>query len=48
MVERKAFLTNPKHHDRVSQCGKHDCSANNEKNRDNYDHPSFPHSTDKH
>ena len=41
MVERKAFLANPKHQDRVSQYGEHDCSANNEKNRDYCEYPSF-------
>ena len=25
----KAFLTNPKHQNHVSQCGEHDCHANN-------------------
>ena len=28
MLERKAFLANPKHHYRVYQGGEHDCSAN--------------------
>ena len=28
MVERKAFLGNPKHQYDVSQCGEHDYSAN--------------------
>ena len=32
MVERKAFPANPKHQDRVSQCGEHGCRANNKKN----------------
>ena len=31
---KKAFLTNPMHQYRVSQCGEHDCSANNNKNGD--------------
>ena len=29
MVEKKALLANPKHQHRVSQWGKHDCSAHN-------------------
>ena len=31
MVERKAFLANPKCQYRISQCGEHDCLANNKK-----------------
>ena len=31
MVERKAFLANPKHQYRISQCVEHDCSANNKR-----------------
>ena len=31
MVEKKAFLPNPKHVYHVSQRGEHDCSANNKK-----------------
>ena len=31
MVEKKVFLANPKQQDCVSQCGEHDCSANNKK-----------------
>ena len=41
MVERKAFLTNPNHQYRESQCGEHDRSAHNEKNRDYYEYPSL-------
>ena len=44
MLERKAFLTNPKHQDCLSQCGEHDCSANNKKNRDYYEYLSLSHS----
>ena len=33
---KKAFLTNPKHQYHVSQCGVHDCRANNKKNGDCY------------
>ena len=29
---KKAFLANAKHQFHVSQCGEHDCSANNKKN----------------
>ena len=31
MVERKAFLVNPKHQHYVFQCGEHDCSGHNKK-----------------
>ena len=34
MVEKNAFLANQKHQYRLAQRGKHDCSANNKKNRD--------------
>ena len=34
IVERKAFLANPKHQVHVSECGEHDCSAKNKKNGD--------------
>ena len=48
MGERKAFLANPKHQNRASQCGEHGCSANNEKNRVYYEYLSLSHFTDKH
>ena len=48
MVERKAFLANPKHQYRVSQYGEHDCSTYNEKNEDYNWYPSLPYFTDKH
>ena len=48
MVEKKALLANPKHQHRVSQWGKHDCSANKKKNRDYYEYPSVTHLTDEH
>ena len=32
---KKAFLANPKHQYHVSQCGEHDCSANNKKKENN-------------
>ena len=41
MIERKAFLANPKHQYHVSQWEDHDCSANNKKNDDYYGYPSF-------
>ena len=47
MVERKAFLANPKHQYRVSQCGEHDCSAPNKKNGDYYENPSLTHFMDE-
>ena len=47
MVERKAFLTNPKHQYRVSQCGENDCSANKKKNRDYNEYLSLSHFTDE-
>ena len=47
MVERKAFLANPKHQYRVSQCGEHDCSAHNEKNEDYNEYPSLSHFTNQ-
>ena len=40
MVEKEPFLANPKHQDRVSQCGEHDCSAN-KKNRDYCEYPNL-------
>ena len=45
MVERKAFLGYPKPQYRVSQYGEHDCSANNKKNADYYEHPILSHFT---
>ena len=47
MMEKKAFLGNPKHQYHVSQCGECDYSANNEKNRDYYEYPSLPHLMDE-
>ena len=47
MVQRKAFVANPKHQYRVSQKGEHDCSAHNKKNVDCYEYPSLTHFTDK-
>ena len=47
MVEMKAFLANPKHQYCISEWEKHDCSANNEKNRDYYKYPSLSHFMDE-
>ena len=44
---KKTFLVNLKHQFRASQCGEHDCSANNEKDGDFYYYPSLPHFTDE-
>ena len=43
MVERKAFLANPKHQYCVSQWGEHDYSAYDKKNGDYYKYPSLSH-----
>ena len=48
MVERKAFLANPKHQYRASQRGELDCSAHNKKNRDYYEYPILSHYIDEH
>ena len=48
IVVRKTFLANPKHQDRVSQYGEHDCNANNKKNGDYYEYPSLSQFTDEH
>ena len=45
---KKAFLANPNHQYRVSQCGEHDCRANTQKNGDYYEYPRLSHFTDKH
>ena len=44
MVERKACLANPKHQYHVSQYEEQDCSANEKKNGEYYDHPCLSHS----
>ena len=41
MVERRAFLANPRHQHHTSQWGEHDFSANNKKNGDYYKNPSL-------
>ena len=43
MVEREAFLSNPKHQYLVSEWGELDCSAQNEGNGDYYKYPSLSH-----
>ena len=48
MVERKAFLTNPKHQHHLPQRREHDCSAYNKKNGDYYEYPSLSYFTDEH
>ena len=48
MVERKAFIDNPKHQYCVSQRGEHDCNAHNKKNGDYYEYLSLPNFPDKH
>ena len=45
MVERKAFLANPKHQHCVSQRDEHDWCANNKKNGDYLGDPSLSPST---
>ena len=47
MVERKAFLANPKHQYRVSKSGERDYSADNKKNGDYYGNPSLSYFTGK-
>ena len=44
---KKAFLANLKYQYRVSQCGEHDCCANNKKIGDYYVHPDLSNFTDK-
>ena len=43
MVERNAFLANPKHEFYASQRAEYDCSANNRRNEDFYEFPSLSH-----
>ena len=47
MVERKAFLANPKDKYHVSQREKKDCSTQSKKNGDYYENPSLALLTDK-
>ena len=48
MVERKAFLADLKFPDHVSYCGEHDYNANNKKNEDHYEYPSWSYFMNKH
>ena len=48
MVERKAFIANPKHQYYVSQCLEHDYSAHKKKNGDYNEYPSLYHFRDDH
>ena len=43
MVERKAFLANPKHQDRVSNMENMIIMPITKKNRDYYEYTSLPH-----
>ena len=47
MVEKKAFLANPKPQYHISQRGEHDCSANNKKSGFYYEYPSLTHFKDE-
>ena len=47
MVERKNFVANLKHQYPVSYYGEHDCSAQNENNRDYNEYPSFSYFMDE-
>ena len=47
MVEEKAFLANLKHQYHVSECGEHDSSAYNQKNRAYYKYPNLFHFMDE-
>ena len=44
---KKAFLANPKHKYHISQCGEHDCHANNKNKGDYYEYLSLSLLTDK-
>ena len=44
---KKDFLANPMHEYRVSQCGEHDFSVPNKKNRDYYEYPRLSHFMDE-
>ena len=48
MVERKAFLTNPKLQYRVTRGEEHDCRVHNKKNVDYFEYPCLSHFTDGH
>ena len=44
---KKAFLANPNHRYNVSQCGEHDCHANNKGNGGYYEYPSLSYFLDE-
>ena len=46
-MEKKAFRAIQKHQYLVSQCEKHDWSADNKKNGDYYKYPSLSYLTDE-
>ena len=48
MVERNAFIANPKNEYHVSQWGEHDWSAHNKMNGDYYKYLSLSNFIDKH
>ena len=45
--EKKTFLSNLKNQYSASQCGEHDCSANNKKNWDCYEYSSLSYFMDE-
>ena len=44
---KEAFLVNPKHQYRVSQCGEHDYHAKNKTIRDYFEYPCLSHFMDE-
>ena len=44
---KNAFLADPKHQYRVSQCGEFDCRANNKMKGNYYEYPSLSHFMDE-
>ena len=48
MMERKAFLANPKDQYRVSQWEEYDCHAHNKNSGDYYEYPSWSHFMGEH
>ena len=48
MMERNAFLANPKQQYHASECGEHDYSTQKEKNEDYNEYPSFSNFMDEH
>ena len=45
---KKTLHANPQHQYHISQCGEHDCHANDKNNRDGYAYPSLSYFTDEH